>query len=220
MLNATTVLEYAILAEKNLRSGMPVTTIIGTGLDKIIELCRQEILEQSAKEVGGSTLVKRIKTAQKMMKGIEEYRLPKAGAATKSAADGSKYQTFNNGYFGFILYDELQGLPQGDPVDALDMGEQIRVAESQMNARQEMEVDLAAIKAHIALHRAEHKGQKHIPSPVWKLGNHSYNAQYILDCFTILGGDVKFYNDPTRPVSGAVLESENGKAALLPLRNQ
>jgi len=185
---------------------------------EIIALCRQALIEEAAKERGGSTLLKRTKAAQKMLNSMAEDELPRCGAVLQRRPDGSTYQSFiYNGHFGFMLNDEIQGLPQGDAEKTLNMSKYIANAESQMTEEREQDIDIVAVRAFLREHKALHKGQRKVPTARWQVGSHFYDAQYIIDCFTVLGGKVRFYQDENRPLSAAILESENGKAVLLPL---
>lgn len=186
-------------------------------VDEIIELCRQSLLKEAAKEKGGSSLMKRTKTALKMFDGLKESQYPTCGAVIKKLPDGSTRQCFTNGCYAFALVDPIEGLPSGDKEKALDVCAFVYEAESRKPNMQEVEINPAAIKAHIKEHKATIKGKRKPPA-IYNLGKCYYNAQYILDACTILGGNVKFYHDENNPIESALLESENGKAILLPVR--
>lgn len=184
-------------------------------IDDIIELCRRSLLEEAAKEKGGG-LMKRTKTALKMFDGLEESQYPTCGAVIKKLPDGSARQCFTNGCYAFVLVDPIEGLPAGDKEKALDICTFVYEAENRKPNMQEVEINPAAIKAYIKEHKATTKGKRKPPA-IYNLGECYYNAQYILDACTILGGNVKFYHDENNPIKCALLESENGKAILLPV---
>ena len=171
----------------------------------------------TTKTKSGNTFLKRTKTAQKLLNSLPESQIPRAGAVVRTTLDGKTYQSFTNGHIAFMLWEELPGLPQGDG-NALDIDSVIRETESQMKKRKKIDIDLADVKAKIIEHKTLNKGRYNTPYTPYKIGRPHYNAQHILDSYTILGGNIKFYNDPTKPLSRAILESENGKAVLLPLR--
>lgn len=184
--------------------------------DEIIELCRKALLEEAAKEKGGNSLMRRTKTALRMFDGLEERQYPICGAVIKELPDGSICQCFANGFMAFTLIEPIDGLPAGDNEKALDVCKFIYEAEVRKLDMQETEIDSAAIKAHIKEHKATTKGKRKPPA-IYNLGKCYYNAQYILDACAILGGDVKFYQDENNPIKCALLESENGKAIVLPV---
>ena len=179
-------------------------------------LCKQEILEESAKSHGGDFLV-RIKAAQKMLKALNDWQLGKLGAHRRKTPAGVIYQNFNNSHYGFMLYEALPGLPLADPEKAIDIKKFIDKAEKDFSDRQEQNIDIELIKAHIKEYKALNKGRK-VPAAYYDIKERRYNAQYIVDCYTILGGDIKFYQDDNCLTNAAILESENGKAILLPVR--
>jgi len=185
-------------------------------MDAIIAACRKSLVEKAAKERGGNALLKRTKAAHKIFSSIEDYRIPQWGSVIKNMPDGSKVQCFVNSYYAFTLYDELEGIPIGDPEKAIDVCQFVKDVENRKPDMVEAAIDIAAVKAYIMEHNASAKG-RYKPPPIYDTGKVSYNAQGIINCFAILGGNIKMYHDENNPASAAFLESENGKAMLLPV---
>jgi len=115
-----------------------------------------------------------------------------------------------------MLYDELPGLPQGDVTKGLNVYNLIQETERRMQVKQEYEIDIVAVKAHVKAFKAVHKSNAFIAE--WKVGVCRHDAQHIFDAYSILGGDIKFYQCNQNQREYAILESENGKAVICPLR--
>lgn len=196
---------------------MKATTVLTHALNNdtktLIRLAREEIALESAKETGGASTVARTKKALAYIKACT-IRPEQAGASTVEH-NGETYQSFTNGFTGFLLNPALPGLPEaktpfdlakclpagGEPVPDLPA----RLAEARRI--------LAEYKASTTA--AERKYRTNPPIIISKCG---YNPQYLLDVCAILGGDITMYQDDNKPTSPARLESESGIAILLPVR--
>lgn len=179
-------------------------------IEELERLAKLEIKEQVIKEKGGNKELKRFKAAQKYIKRIEKRVEFKRLAGTWEECDK---QCFTNGYTAFILKNKIEELPKTEQsVFNLHRVLNNTVAGNIIN------VDISNIKAAIKIHKATHN--KNSPICLYDLGISCYNAEYIVNCYEILGGDIVFKQSETSELSPAILESENGIAILLPMRKK
>ena len=179
-------------------------------LQKMLELCRQDIKEQAIKEKGGNELLRRTKAAQKT---LSKQSVRKLGAHMK---DGYQMFTDAGGHIGFALYKPLDGLPQ------VDNGYDVlwRIETSIKSPLELTEINLSEVELCLKEHKssAEYKLCKtNKPAAYFMAGEKAYNPEYILTAYEILGGNVDFYQQNDSLASPAYLESENGKAILAPI---
>ena len=159
-----------------------------------------------------SRLYKRTVAAQKIFKEVPEYLESTKYAHTREI-NGKNYQMFTNGYIGFMLNEPLPELQQSKQNNGLNMYEFIK----DFGNRTLTDIDLSAVKEVITENKKIPLADRN-KYPFVDIGNSRYNAKYLLQCYEILGGDIKFYQDEEKPLQGAILESENGKAMLMPIR--
>jgi hypothetical protein len=191
MLNATKVLELA-------QSGDTLT---------IIAMAEKEIIEAAAKVSGGSTLLKRTRAAAKYIEKCDEFR--------RGAWVDDKEQLFTNGYTGFFLNPSIDGLQEAPVTARFDIRKCIPNTDKYIT----VEVDPADVTAKLKIWKAQNPGAKKSGKPcIYEVGESLFNAEYVLDCFNILGGQIVFKIPANGELTPAVLTSENGTAILLPVR--
>jgi hypothetical protein len=184
----------------------------GGNLAALIFLSKQEIAENSIKEKSGNTDLKRFKAIQKYLNSCAKSLNNQYSTTWISG----EYQCFLNGYTGFLLKNHFEELPTKEIEKPINLEEL-----AQINANySETEIDIADIKAKLKIFKAENKGNKTAKTCDYDIGAHRYNAQYLLDCYTILDGEnIKFYQ-PSTKYGASIFESSNGKALVLPIRKK
>jgi len=195
LLNASKVLELA-------QSGDTAT---------IVAMAEKEIIEAAAKASGGNTLLKRTRAAAKYIDKCDECR---RGAWIDDKGD----QLFTNGYTAFFLSPAINGLPEASARARFDVRSCIPDTDNYITA----DVSTADVAAKIKIWKAKvpARERKHGRPLIYDVGGMCYNAEYILDCYNILGGDITFTQPKIWKPVPAVLTSENGKAILLPVRKE
>ena len=194
MLNASKVLELA-------QSGDTAA---------IITMAEKEIVEAAAKVNGGSTLLKRTRAAAKYINKCDERR--------RGAWVDNDEQLFTNGYTAFFLNPPINGLPEASARARFDIRKCVPNTDNYIA----VEVDPADVAAKLKIWKAETpaRERRHGKPLIYDIGGMCYNAEFILDCFNILGGNIKFTQPTEWQPTPAVLTSENGKAILLPVRKE
>ena len=176
----------------------------------IMEAAKAEIRDATARKKGGTTLKRRVQSAAKYLK--------EAGNKNSKEWSGCTWvengkQAFVNGYSAFLLNEPLEGLKAIDgipfPVSKCFPGH--------MDNYVIADVNITDIAAYLKIFRAEHGRKTRCDYDILKS---RYNAQYILDCYKILGGNIVFKVPQNGELTPAVLESENGKALLCPIMIQ
>lgn len=192
MLNASKVLELAQIGNTA----------------AIITMAEKEIIEAAAKVTGGNTLLKRTRAAAKYIEKCDEHR---RGAWLD---DGE--QVFTNGYTAFFLNPIIDGLPEASARARFDIRGCIPSTASYIT----VDVNPADVNAKIKIWKAETSAieRRHGRPLVYDVGEMCYSAEYILDCYNILGGNITFFQPAEWQLAPAVLASENGRAILLPMR--
>lgn len=182
---------------------------------QLIELAKQEITEKTMKEKHGASELKRFKLILKYFKGNAKDIFYKPQYSKAWFEDN--LQCFSNGYTGFMLENHVENLPTNSSI-AFSLKE-LFTKRICMQNMEEIELDVPDIKAKIKLYKAETKGIKNcLPCP-YDIKQVRYNAQYLLDCYDILGGkDIKFWQHKTSEISEAFFKSENGIAIILPCK--
>ena len=193
MLNATKILSLA-------------TDNTASSILEIINLCKQEIVEETAKIKGGNSLLKRTKLAQKLISKMDDWKIKKHGAHFDIIGDKT-YQVFGiDGYYVFALEEPLEGLLPSDD----DHANYSRCFNKAIysNPITITNKDIVELETHIRIKKAEQPKKTNV---LYDFGKKRYNAEYLLNCYTILGGDITLYqNDSTFDI----LESQNGKALI------
>ena len=194
MLNASKVLELAQIGDTA----------------TIIAMAEKEIIEAAAKATGGSTLLKRTRAAAKYISKCDESR-------RGTWMDGDE-QLFTNGYTAFFLSPAINGLPEASVRARFDIRKCIPSTDKYITA----EVDPADVAAKLKIWKAKvpARERRHGRPLIYDVGGMCYNAEYILDCYNILGGNITFTQPAEWQPVPAVLTSENGKAILLPVRKE
>lgn len=182
---------------------------VNNDISKLIKLAELEIKEQVIKEKGGNKELKRFKAVQRYIKNAEKSLV----GEFKGAWEEQGKQCFSDGYSAFILKNKIEGLPKAEKQN-LDLHTILK----DINAKNEINVDINKIKSTVKIHKAKY-GRKY-PTCQYDLGISLYNAEYILNCYDILDGDIVFKQSGTDELSPAILESENGIAILLPMRKK
>ncbi len=181
--------------------------VSNNNVDEIIRLAKLEIKGQVIKEKGGNKELKRFKAVQRYIKNIEKRCI----AGFNGTWEEQDKQCFSDGYTAFILKNKIEGLPKNEKQN-LDLHTVLK----DVNANNEINVDIKDIKVAFKIHKAKY-GRKY-PTCQYNLGISLYNAEYILNCYDILGGNIIFRQSQTNELSPAILESENGIAILSPIR--
>ena len=171
---------------------------------EIVIDCKQELKENTIKQTAGNSTLKRIKAVSKYLSSNQD-KYQKAWLQNDKLA-------FTNGFTGFMLNEKLDVSIVDEVVFDLE-----RVFPT--IDLSEVAIDIIDVKTSLKLHKAKQKGMKAKDKTAcyYEVSEHWYNAQYIIDCFEILGGNIRMYQTSST-VAPAVLESENGKAILLPVR--
>ena len=204
MLNAQQILQL-------LNNGDPIS------INRVKDICKQEIIESTALQTGGKSLLQRTKAAQIFLARVPPAHIKACGARFQEH-DGVEFQMFNSSYAAFMLVDELDGLIQAteEPHDVL-----WQFLNNSIDDRVEVKIDIKGIAAQIKLERAEGFPQRSSSKSVLRvpinIGKSCYNAEYLLECYEILGGNIKFYQREDNYRKPAILVSENGKGLLMPV---
>ena len=122
-------------------------------------------------------------------------------------------QCFSDGFTAFLLTNKIDGLNKVE--NSLNLHELIE--KSLSNDLQEILFNISDVKTALKIYRAENGRNCPVPCNFY-LGISRYNAEYILNCYDILGGNIVFKQSKTNELAPAILESENGMAILLPMR--
>jgi hypothetical protein len=175
----------------------------------IIAIAKKEITEAAAKVTGGNTLLKRTRAAAKYIDKCDEQR--------RGAWVDSNDQLFTNGYTGFFLKSAIDGLQEAPLTAQLELRKCIPDTDKYIT----IEVNPADVATKLKIWKAENPKAKKYGKPCdYDIGESRYNAEYILDCYNILGGQIVFKIPEHGELSPAVLTSENGTAILLPVRKK
>lgn len=174
---------------------------------QIAVLAEAEIRDKAAKAKGGATLLNRTRAAVKYLKENAKSGCKRwAGCAW---AENGK-QCFTNGYTAFMLNEPLPGLPVTEE-DHMNIStcfpDDFRYIPTS--------IDIPEITAALKIYQARNGKKAHFRRDIEK--SH-YNVRYLLDCYNILGGDIVLKVPANGELTPAVLESENGKALLMPER--
>ena len=174
---------------------------------KIIELCEIEIRKDEAMKSGGITEKQRYTEALKYIKEIEDYR-----PALKGAWFENGLQCFCNGITGILLSKHIEGIPE--PGKEYERMKLTSIFESNKDELTEIYLNLSDISAHAKINGkyAGSKNNHYIIQDRW------FNHGLILQAVKILGGDIKAFFAGSKPMNPMFLESENGRAIILPLR--
>ena len=159
----------------------------------------------------------RQKKAVKLLQEVGAEKKPMSAAHIVEDYDGIKYQSFTNGFMGFMLKEEMPDLMFMEP---LNMVKVIRENESKLRYEDTLvyRPSLKEIKEYIKIKKAENKDKLIQDDIIYQIGNHYYNAQYLVDVFEVLGGNIEMIQDETKPTTPGIFTSENGKAILLPIK--
>lgn len=177
-------------------------------LAQIIELCKQEIHRECAARDHGTAGKARYNAALKYLKALEKDNRPGlAGAWIEH-----DYQCLCNGMTGILLSNHIDGLPA--PTGTHPPLYQIFYDAHNKRTRT-VEFNLADIIAHRKINGKydQAQGNHYVIDDRW------FDYDLIIDACKILGGDkitAYFCGDTT--MAPMILESENGRAIVLPLR--
>ena len=178
-------------------------------IDKIIELAKQEITQKTVKEKYGINHLKRFKTALKYLKKMEKFH----PEFSKVWAENN-LQCFTNGYTAFILKNHIENLPTISEEKSFCLEPLSIINPQKMRVAN---IDIADIRAKLKIEKAEKK-HKYFTC-IYDIGESYYNAEYLIDCYTILGGDnIQFWQPKNGELIPSIFESENGKAIILPVK--
>lgn len=174
----------------------------------IIELAKQEIAEKATKEKHGVSEVRRFKLIVKYLKDAGKYN-----TQLEKTWIEEEYQCFSNRFTAFLLKNHFEELPTVEE-KAINLYECIKDNENNLKYA---EFNIADVKAKLKIFKSENKNSK---KPCdYDIGKSRYNAKYLIDCYTILGGEtIKFRQPKNGKLTPSVFESENGKAIILPIR--
>ena len=162
-------------------------------------------------------LAKRQKAAVKLLQNVEAERKPFCAAHVVPDYDGTKYQSFHNGFIGFMLKEELPDLPLIEPMNIVKT---INETESRMQYgdTQHYKPSRRDIIEHIKKQKLENKAKGVKEVITYHIGNHVYNAEYLISAMEILGGDIELSQDESKRPTPGILKSENGKAIVMAVR--
>lgn len=181
---------------------------LNNNIGKIIEIARQEITESTIKEKHGTSNLKRFKLIAKYLKNAGENNPKLANTWIEN-----NLQCFTNGYTAFLLKNHFDELPISNEKE-IDLHTCIKRGEEK---REFAEFNIADVKVKLKLFKAERKNRE--KPCYYDIGESCYNATFLIDCYTILGGEnIKFYQPKNGELIPSIFESENGKAVILPVR--
>lgn len=175
-------------------------------LAEIVEAMEKELFESTIKQSKGNSTLNRIKAINKYLSKCNNDKFKKAFIHEDNFC-------FLNGFTAFILNEKLDGIEiQGNTID-------IESFFPKSYDLKEFEVNIAEVKTALKLHKASESGKKAKDKTkcYYEVFEHWYNAEFIIDCYDILGDNIKFFQT-NNVLAPAVLENENGKAILLPVR--
>lgn len=177
---------------------------------QIIELAKKEILENTIKQKHGMSELKRYKLALKYLKNAEECNATYGNTWIKNGL-----QCFTNGYTAFILKKHINNLPEVSSENKINLEEHSKI---DTNIMHKVEFNIADVKTKLKIFKAENKSHKNL-YPHYDIGESRYNAKYLIDCYTILGGDnIEFYQPKNGELCPSIFQSENGATLIMPVR--
>lgn len=162
--------------------------------DKLKEAAEKELRLDAAKHNGGSTQVKRQRTAEKVLAGAQIWE-----------NKGLQYIATN--HFGFILSNCLELTP------GAYVGERL-LGYFREDPGNEVHIDWDLVYVAMEKNKARRQVSRQI---IVKIGGLYINAQYLVDICAILGGE-KLHAYEAGEFAPLQLESENGKAIIMPIR--
>ena len=199
--------------EENVKTFASVLSDPILNLAVIVDELKQEIKEGSIKQTRGSSVLRRIKAINKFLtdKNNKNDKMRKAWVEDDKMC-------ITNGYVGFMFNAVLDG------VQIREVGQDdFQLAKCFPNEYDlvKTELDIADVKSQLKIHKAKETGKKAKDKTtcIYIIEGHYYNAEYLIKAYDILSGNIIF-NQPNSPVSPAVMTSENGKAIILPIRQQ
>lgn len=175
----------------------------------IVDELRQEIKEAAIKQTKGNSTLQRIKKINKYLSKNDDSR-----PQIKKAWIENEKMCITNGFTGFMFNEALDGVVVGDQTDF-----NLSKCFPDESTYKEITLDIADVKSKIKLHKAKEAGKKAKDKTAYQyiIDGHYYNAEYLVDAYEILGGDIVFkQNDNV--FHPAIMENENGKAVVLPIR--
>lgn len=192
-MNATKVLELAI----------------NNDVDRIIELAKKEIREKEVKKKCNSSDVKRFKLIEKYLLKVD---MPDRFRTTWIE---NGHQCFTNGYIAFMLKKHFDQLPKTD-IPPLNLNDLIK--QKTADDLYEVDVDITDVKTKLKIFKAENKANKTKRPCIYRIENSFFNAQYLIDCYTILSGKNIKFSQTKNNLAPAIIKSENGKAIICPVK--
>lgn len=180
---------------------------------RIIEECKRSIYEDQARIKGGNTLKQRYNSAVKYIKNIDDNR-PQLKGARYENYQGNTVQVLVDGCTGVMLYQPIDGLLDVLTVkgDNLSL---VGIINDNLSRYQDVEIDLNDIKSFRKINGKYDSGKNKVP---YVIDDRHFDADCIISMCDILGGDIKATFSSANPLTAMILESENGKAIVLPLR--
>jgi hypothetical protein len=170
----------------------------------IVDELKQEIKKTTIKQNKGSSTLQRIKKINKYLNKNDE-RMKKAWVENKKMC-------ITNGFTAFIFNEILEGVEINNTPSI-----NLHKCFPDENDYRVVSVDIVDIKYRLKLHKSKETGKKKKTTCHYIIDGHHFNAQYLIDAYKILGGKIVFkQNDNV--LSPAIIESENGKSIVLPIR--
>lgn len=184
----------------------------------------QEYRREQTKKSGGNQALKRLKLAEKILKGNQKNNTTREmfHKCIVTEIDYEKMQVFGTPYYQIALR-EIYKVPAETWKDDEHVEWKSAVSKFFNKGNYEYtptDFDLTEIKTEFAQWKAE---QKRKPPKtrdefcVVRLGNTGYNAEYFINCVEALGGDVTFLQNGNR-TGLSFFESEIGKSLIMPIR--
>ena len=174
-------------------------------LAKMILDLKKEIALAEGKKAHGASFAKRSKLAEKITKGCIR---PQLIGSYSCMVDGEKRQCFTNGYMAFAMSEPLLVPEMENPEDGLNLDKLFPGGWREFPVTS---YDAGKIGAEWKMHKKD--------GCVVEFFGKFFDAKFFLDCVTVLGDDVTFYNIPD-PLSASFFESKNGIALLMPVRKR
>ena len=205
MLNSATVLKYLDNAKLEYYASDYAKSSF---LQQLRELCEKDIRETIVKNSGGTSMIKRYKSALKYIGTKDMLARPALCGTWIETFRGKECQTLCNGFTAVFLWNKIDGVPMVD--HALDTIKVAKIITDRNDAEyQEVSVDLVEIKA---VAKTVKSGAR------LAIGEQEFNPNAILDIVNMLGDNITFYQHQNGLLTHMYLENENGVGIVLPLR--
>jgi len=187
-------------------------------IEKMEDKLKEQINIETAKAKGGMTEKERYLMAKKIIKGVEE-----TCPAFKGAWFENGLQCICNSFYGVVLNDKIEGLPEvPEDVKKFKMENAFKTSK---DFPIDFKFDFKEIKQTLKIAKSLLKEAKmnkssivDIDEGVYELANKNVNIENLYNVLVLIGDVTEVDSDDSNVVSPIYLYSKKGKAILLPLR--